>query len=148
MKKGLLFLSAGMLVLASCGRYEEGPGFTLRSKKARLAGDWKIKEITVNGSTTDDGYPTLPTGTELNFSFEKDGNCTLEEVYVDDLGAKISDSEKYTWELKDDSLVLKDAEGYRDALRIVRLTNKEFWIDITETYNGQTDVSMYKFESK
>ena len=37
------------LQLASCGKYEEGPGFSLRSKTARLAGEWTIEKATVDG---------------------------------------------------------------------------------------------------
>jgi hypothetical protein len=112
-----------------------------------LAGDWKVTEITVNGSTTVDGDPTLPTGYELNFTFEKDGKLTLSSVYPD--GAAGSNStEKGDWEFKDDSLVMKYSDGYRESVRIVRLTNKEFWFDLTDTYNGQKDVVQYKFESK
>ena len=31
--------------ISSCGKYEDGPGFSLLSKKARVAGDWKVKSI-------------------------------------------------------------------------------------------------------
>jgi hypothetical protein len=144
MKKGLFILSAGLLLLASCGRYEEGPGFTLRSKKARLAGDWKVTEITVNGSTTVDGDPTLPTGYELNFTFEKDGKFSVSSSDSDTPNTP----DTGTWEFKDDSLVTKYSDGFREAFRIVRLTNKEFWFDFTFNYNGEKDVLQYKFESK
>jgi hypothetical protein len=148
MKKGLLFLSAGMLVLASCGRYEEGPGFTLRSKKGRLAGDWKVTEITENGSTTVNGEPTLPSGYSFDMSFEKDGNFSFSQQYP----GETADNEKGTWELKDDSLVLvyPNDNNYRESLRIVRMTNSELWLD--DTYTDPSDqskeVTQYKFESK
>ncbi len=151
MKKALFIFGAGILVLASCGRYEEGPGFTLRSKKSRLAGDWKVAEITVNGQTTIDGEPTLPSGYSLDFTFEKDGNFTLSSQYPDGAAGSAS-TEKGTWELKDDSLVLvyPSDNNYRESLRIVRMTNSELWLD--DTYTDPSDqskeVTQYKFESK
>ena len=39
-----------MIFGASCGKYEEGPGISLRSKKARLANTWTItKTVTKDG---------------------------------------------------------------------------------------------------
>ena len=55
------------LSVQSCGKYEEGPGLSLRSKKARVAGTWKLSKSSTNGvddaldsdeitdNTTDDG---------------------------------------------------------------------------------------------
>ncbi|MEN9333934.1 MAG: hypothetical protein RLY35_1114 [Bacteroidota bacterium] len=139
MKKGLFILGAGLMLMASCGRYEEGPGFSLRSKKSRLAGDWKIKEITVNGSTTDAGEPTLPSGYDIRLSFEKSGSGVMKEIFP---GETTMESSNFTWEFKDDSLIMKDADGYRDAMRIVRLSNKDLWLD----YTYQSEVTQYKFE--
>lgn len=46
-KKVLLF---GVIALAfACGKYEEGPKFSLESKKSRLVGEWKVTSITKNG---------------------------------------------------------------------------------------------------
>ncbi len=139
MKKIFLLMGAGLLVLASCGRYEEGPGFSLRSKKGRLAGDWKIKEITVNGATTVAGEPTLPSGYDIRLSFEKNGSGVMKQIYP---GQSTMESADFTWEFKDDSLIMKDSDGYRDAMRIVRLSNKDLWLD----YTYQSEVTQYKFE--
>ena len=44
MKKWSMLIFMGMLLMgASCGKYEEGPGFSLRSKKARVANEWKVE---------------------------------------------------------------------------------------------------------
>jgi hypothetical protein len=37
---------------------------------------------------------------------------------------------------------MKDSDGYRDAMRIVRLSNKDLWLD----YTYQSEVTQYKFE--
>ena len=144
MKKGLLFLAAGLFMLTSCGKFEEGPGFTLRSKKARLSGDWTLKEITVNGSNTYQGEPLLDGTYIVKFGFEKDGKYTFSETYTDATTGAITDTEVGTWELKDDSLMTKSSTNSEDALHVIRLTNSEFWIDETDG----TEKWVYKFEQK
>lgn len=43
MKNQILLICAIIFTLtASCGKYEEGPGFSMRSKKARVANEWKV----------------------------------------------------------------------------------------------------------
>ncbi|MEN9333933.1 MAG: hypothetical protein RLY35_1113 [Bacteroidota bacterium] len=145
MKKGLFILGAGLMLMASCGKFEEGPGFTLRSKKARLSGNWKLKEITVNGSTSYNGQPLLDASYEMLFDFTKDGKFTFTEKY---LNSATNYSNNGTWEFKDDSLITKslgdDNIEDREGLHIVRLTNSEFWIDETDS----TEKWVYKFEQE
>ena len=38
-----------LLVFSSCGKYEEGPDFSLRTKKKRLVGIWALNEFYENG---------------------------------------------------------------------------------------------------
>ncbi len=144
MKKGLLFLAAGLFLLASCGKFEEGPGFTLRSKKARLSGDWKLKEITVNGSTTYNGEPLMSDQYVLKFSFEKDGKYNFSEIITDDANSVYTDTETGTWDWKEDSLMLKSSTNSEDVIHVSRLTNSEFWIDETDG----NEKWMYKFEQE
>jgi hypothetical protein len=144
MKKGLLFLAAGLFLLASCSKFEEGPGFTLRSKKARLSGDWKLKEITVNGSNTYNGEPLMSDQYVLKLGIEKNGKYTMSEEYTDPANAMYNDSETGTWDWKEDSLVLKSSDGYEEPLHVVRLSNSEFWIDETDG----NEKWMYKFEQE
>ena len=46
--KSILFLAAAavtVLNFQSCGKYEDGPSFSLRTKKARLTGEWELVKI-------------------------------------------------------------------------------------------------------
>ena len=49
-KLSILFAAFAVVLLASCGKYEDGPGFSLRSKTSRLAGSWTVTEA-FQGST-------------------------------------------------------------------------------------------------
>ena len=48
-KLSILFAAFSVLFLVSCGKYEDGPGFSLRSKEARLAGTWTFEKVTWDG---------------------------------------------------------------------------------------------------
>lgn len=38
----LTFLCSGLILATSCRKYEEGPSFSLRSRSARVANEWKV----------------------------------------------------------------------------------------------------------
>ena len=132
MKKTILWalalLTAGSITLISCGKYEDGPGLSLRGKKGRLAGDWMVEKATsTNGSNVID-YTSLFANYE--FTYDKDGTYTLTVGSVSTIG---------TWEFNDDKsqLITTSSSGNKDTSTITRLTNKEFWTK--DTYNGTTD---------
>jgi hypothetical protein len=108
----------GMMMVASCGKYEEGPGFSLRTKKARLAGEWDYVEyVDADGTVTadnDDDYVT----------FDKDG------TYKYTSG---STSINGTWEFVNDKEKIRVTftsgnTSISDDATILRLTNKELWM--------------------
>lgn len=50
----MLALALTVAVIApSCGKYEDGPGISLRTKKARMAGDWKLASLNLVEVDTD-----------------------------------------------------------------------------------------------
>jgi len=72
-KLSILFAAFAVVFLASCGKYEEGPGFSLRSKTSRLAGTWTLTEA-FQGSTNVTG--DLTSGGTVELTFDKDGAYT------------------------------------------------------------------------
>jgi hypothetical protein len=116
------FASLGMIALLSaCGKYEEGPGFTLLTKKARLTGEWDVKEyVTAEGTTIADND-------DDTFEFVKDGKLIIREG---------STSTEGTWEFVSDKekirtsysyTILGITQTYTSEVTIIRLTNKELW---------------------
>jgi hypothetical protein len=57
--------------MTSCSKYEEGPKLSLRSKKARLAGEWVVDHY-VDAS----GTSVTPTGNTGVLTIDKDGTFT------------------------------------------------------------------------
>jgi len=112
-------LGTATLTVTSCGKYDEGPGFTLLTKKARLTGEWDFKEY-VDGSSgvsqadSDDDYITI----------EKDGTYSYTSGSTTTSG---------TWDFASDKERLKvsytvGSTTYSSESIILRLTNKELWL--------------------
>jgi hypothetical protein len=123
----LLVAGAGLTV-SSCGKYEDGPGFSLLTKKARLTGDWDAKEyVDSDGTTVADNSTDIAT-------FDKDGSYHFTSGSISFNG---------TWDFSSDKEKLEvtytsGSTSYTESQTILRLTNKELWLkdsdgDITKS---------------
>jgi len=107
----------------SCGKYEEGPGFSLMTKKARVAGVWKLeKYVSANGTVTN-----ADADDNTTFEFTKDGS-----VIITSTDGGTSFTINGTWEFTKDKEYIKTTlvffgQTSTDEVKILRLTNKEFW---------------------
>lgn len=121
MKKIFVYAIAAVTVmglsLTSCNKYEEGPGFTVRTAKARAAGDWKLTGFTVNGSS-------YSSGIETKASIEKGGTYTY--TYT---SGSVSTTETGTWEFNSDKTTITFTESTSgstpDTWTIIELKSKE-----------------------
>lgn len=136
MKTLKLLGTAALLVTAilstpSCGKYEEGPGFTLLTKKMRITNEWDTKEIVApNGDTqsdNDDSYTII----------EKDGTAKAVDGSLTNTGS---------WEFSSDKEKIRFTYEYfgvdvTTEFTILRLTNKELWLRDEDNY-------IYKAETR
>lgn len=58
--------------VSSCGKYEDGPGLSLLTKKSRVAGSWDVKSI---------GNQVMNSEYSINLSFEKTGSLLITTSY-------------------------------------------------------------------
>lgn len=134
-KKKLAYASlAGVAALSvtSCGKYEDGPKFSLLTKKTRVAGDWDVKSI---------GSQVLGNGYGLTMSFDKDGSLKYTYTY-----GTSSYSYAGSWDFSSDKEnIVVNIDGGIDTLEIKRLTNKEMWLD--DDYSA-VDGDIWKLEAK
>ena len=114
-----LILVQALVVIAvlntACGKYPEGPGFSLRSKVGRLSGEWEVQEI-----DGDDDY-------DRTLEFERDGSLEWSNNGY---------SYRGEWEWEDDKEGIEiDLDNRSDdyEFEILRLTNREM---ILERENG------------
>ncbi len=122
-KLSILFAAFAIVFLASCGKYEEGPGFSLRSKTSRITGSWIIEKYAVD----DIDYTSDVSGA---FDFTEEGTFNRIEVY---LGQTFTYSGN--WELsssKEFITLTYPLGGAYGSYKILRLTNTEFWFSRTD----------------
>ena len=121
-KLSILFTAFVLLLLVSCGKYEDGPGFSLLSKTARMTNKWELKSVDGQTNTGGEVVWDLKKGGDASFSF---GGAT----------------ETGSWEFSSDKedLIL-EADGDASTWKIRRLTNKELWLELEE--------GIFKFEAQ
>ena len=120
-KKILLAAFFASAFLTSCGKYTDGPSFSLRSKQNRLCQSWEVKSI---GSEVLNGYE------QLSFDFNKNGTFVVTEKYTEP-GWEYEDSYAGTWQFnkdKEEIQIIIDSEVTN--AKINRLTAKELWLEI------------------
>jgi len=123
-----LFL--GAVTLSSCGKYEEGPAISLRSKKARIANTWMVEKYMENGVDQTSAFNSSLAN--YTFTMDKDGTYTLSFTI---LGVPVSDAG--TWELVDDKMSLQTLSNQSgstpDKTPIIKLKEKELWTKETDS---------------
>ena len=130
-------LLAGGLATAigfsGCKKYEDGPAFSLLTKKQRLTGEWEAKKLISDAQNVigQQGY-------EVDLEFDKDGDFELNSrsTYTDMYGQTFNYSYQLTgdWEFSNDKeeIELDYDNGAREEWEITRLTNKELEAEITQ----------------
>lgn len=113
----LTFLFAGLILATACKKYEEGPSFSLRSKTARVANNWKIALAHDYSSNMD---ATAEYAGET-WEFTKDGKfIERDNGLVDKQG---------TWGFFSDKDSIAITVGTDvDKFGILRLRESEFWL--------------------
>ena len=127
MKKYLLLsLTLIALCIASCNKYEEGPKFSLASKKARIAGRWTPTQLLQDG---------VDVTANINRAYaqvrmDKKGGASL----LNFSGNAIQNG---TWEFESDkenlALTFTGMDGvtYKEVFKILKLKKNELWLEYT-----------------
>ncbi len=120
---GLFFIA---VTLSGCGKYEEGPAVSFRSKKERVANTWEVNEQTYNGSKVD------PSNYEnVTITFDKDGNFST--AY----GAFSVSGE---WEFNDDKTkIITTVNSNESEATILKLKEKELWTEEEDSNGNKTE---------
>ena len=107
----------------SCGKYEEGPSFSLRSKKARVVNHWKVDKYYYNGDETSLG------DVKTYFYFEDDNTGKTKHTY-----GSITSEDEFTWDFNDDktAIIIKYKNGGEYEYTILKLYEKEMWLRYTK----------------
>lgn len=126
----LALVGTAVVDLQSCKKYEEGPGFSLRSKTARLVGEWEL----VDGDNYD-------RDDELLYEFEKDGDFTAEyeyDSYYGDVTGKVRGD--WQWLAGKETIEI-ELDSHTIEYTIIKLKNTELILE-------DEDGDQWEFESK
>jgi len=136
----LFVLFAMAMMQTSCGKYEEGPAFSLKTKSARLTGEWLLTELLENGVKEN------MEGTVLKWEFAKDYTFKYTVTYM-----SMNFSFDGEWKFDDNKehieIRLKEDGVWSEweKMGILKLTNDELWLTETEVDEGETIVTVMKF---
>ncbi len=110
-----VLLLASLIVNAGCKKYEEGPAISLRSKKARLTGQWKIDKAT-----------DLEDGSDITADFAGEiWEFTKDEEYKENANLK------GIWNFSDDKeeLIITKINGNSKLYKILKLKENDLWLE-------------------
>ncbi|MBK8615468.1 MAG: hypothetical protein IPN85_18880 [Flavobacteriales bacterium] len=71
----ILAISALGTLSTGCGKYEDGPDFSLRSRASRIANTWKVESARKGGDDVTSSF------TQYELNMTKDGDATLTANY-------------------------------------------------------------------
>ncbi len=133
-------LGVAALTLQGCGKYEDGPAISLRTKNSRLTGEWKLVDDN-NGGWIDDE-------TEMVFEFQDDGDFKMSVTYTYEYyGQTQTYSYSYLgeWEwLSGKETVLINMDNDLITLNILKLTSEE----LSTEYIYGSNVQEWHFEKQ
>ena len=114
----LKLMAAVIIILSfsSCKKYEDGPRLSLKSKKARLVGEWEVVDVE-NARGFEDGSIIL--------EFDKDGDFTFSYEFF---GYDYSFDGDWEWE-DNKEVIQVEIDNSNTEWEIMRLTNSEFWFE-------------------
>jgi hypothetical protein len=116
------------MFIQSCKKYDDGPSFTLLTKKMRITGEWKFSSAYLNGSSITSAV-RKDLGEGYVWSIKNNGTYS-ENANVNDAGIwKFIDDKEAVRFTSSDTLI--DPYEYR----IRRLTNKDLWFETTVQRN-------------
>jgi len=124
-KYNLLILS--VLLLFACGKYEEGPNFSLRTKKARLTQEWTVSATYQNGTLVPNGTNTL------TFEFNKDASFLFKATSLID--GQVQTTNRGDWEFIDKKEVLRLNFYPANSASATQVVNIEEWEILKLTIN-------------
>lgn len=149
--------------LNSCGKYEEGPAFSLRSPEKRLTTTWilsmtKIDDVLVDPtdvlwlSPDEDTalfslfeFPVTKETNSITATFEDDGDGNF-FFLLTFAHIPLFSTECFTWSFDvDKKNIILDYNDEKITLEIIRLTNDEMTLLKTETGDGTIHTTTLEF---
>jgi len=131
----LIVLLTVLFVMPSCGKYDDGPAFSIIPKKNRVANTWKIDKVFINDVDRTSIYAEYI----KTYKLELTTSGSLTETYTISTGS-VSETGTWAFENSDENLAFT-ISGLKNSYKILRLKSSEMWLEDTEA--GQKYVTHY-----
>lgn len=126
-----------IILFVSCHKYENGPSFTLLTKKSRVVREWKISETRLN----DEPISFNANLYNNSYSFEKN----YDYIISGEANQNQPSEQKGSWEFTlDKSQLVIHLDGNSDTFQISKLKNNSMWL----TREFQDGTLLYKYVPK
>lgn len=133
----VILLIAAMSSFSSCKKYEDGPAFSLLSKKVRIDNTWAIDKVYRNGTDITESFRSTYSG-YLLYIFQN-GTYSLSWT----TNSAIFYSEVGKWKFTDRKRKIRFTSSRDEYERkIRRLSNTELWVEYSE--NGDDYIIHYR----
>jgi hypothetical protein len=131
--KPILYLViAFILVSGGCKKYPDGPLLSLRSKKARLAGEWQLDKVIRNGQDTT-AYFKAYLGSNYMLTIKKHGVYYVSGNFPGDGNWRLDDKKEMIY------FAPTGGVGKEEGYEIRRLKSKELWLRNTDEQGTVTE---------
>jgi len=119
----LALITLGVLG-TGCGKYDDGPDLSLRSRKERIANTWRVEKAMNGGDDVTYAFD------EYELKMTKDGDATLTANYeLGDLTFEFATNGTWDLENSDEDLKLDFENNDADeTYEILRLKETELWL--------------------
>jgi hypothetical protein len=136
--KKLMILALPILMLASCGKYEDGPAISLRTKDQRLCNEWQVSSAMQNGVDKTSDFNAAFAGYLLDI--RKDETYTLS--YSPFSLGQVNDAGR--WEWMSDKMEVRFTNGDNESTQyhILRLKEKELWVRFNDDNGDEWEVHL------
>ncbi len=123
-QRTLVIALAATLLSTGCKKYEDGPAFSLRSKKERIANTWRVEQA-LNGS-----QDVTSNFDQYELQMLTSGNATLSALYtLGDLSFELQTNGTWSLENSNEDLRLDYENNDADeTYKILRLKEDELWL--------------------
>ena len=136
MAKGLrsafCLVIACSIVLGGCKKYPDGPLLSLKSKKARLAGEWLLEQVLRNGHDTTEYYKAY-LGSNYKLIIKKHGVYYVEGNFPGDGKWRLDDRKELIY------FTPTGGVAPETAYEIRRLKSRSLWIRNTDEAGNVTE---------
>jgi hypothetical protein len=128
--KKIFYVPLVSVMLIACSKYEDGPDFSILTKKERLSNNWTVSEA-IHESGDNANFQDSYVNFQFNIGIDKNYTISYKPNGIDNY------CEMGTWEFNSDKthFVTTNASGKTIDYTILRLAKNQLWVRFSDQGN-------------